>query len=100
MRFQAIGSALYLLLASSFAVADVIYLTNGNVLVVQKAWEEGGEVRYQTDGEVQTLPRSAVKRIQEQKPLPSPDGGASKYGIAIADGSPPTVPNSRASTTT
>jgi hypothetical protein len=40
MRFpiQAIASALYLLIASLPAVADVIYLTNGNVLVVQKAW--------------------------------------------------------------
>jgi tetratricopeptide (TPR) repeat protein len=41
-----------------------------------------------------------VRRIQAQKALPSPDAQAPKYGIAIADGSPPTVPNSTASTTT
>lgn len=97
---QAITSALCLLLASSPAVADVIYLRNGNVLVVQRAWEEGGEVRYQTGGEVQTLPKSAVKRIQEQKALPSPEGGAPRYGIAIGNGNPAAVANSTPSEST
>ncbi len=97
---QAIASALCLLLAESSAVADVIYLTNGNVLVVQKAWEEGSEVRYQTGSQVQTLPKSAVRRIQEQKALPAPEGGAPRYGIAIGDGSPAAVANSTPSETT
>ena len=97
---QAITSALCLLFASSPTVADVIYLRNGNVLVVQKAWEEGAEVRYQTGGEVQTLPKSAVKRIQEQKALPAPEGGAPRYGIAIGDGNPAAVANSTPSETT
>lgn len=81
-------------------VADVIYLTNGNVLVVQKAWEEGVEVRYQTGGKVQALPRSAVKRIQEQKALPAPEGEAPRYGIAIGEGSLGAVQNPTTSKTT
>jgi hypothetical protein len=69
--------------------ADVIYLTNGNVLVVDKAWEEGAEVRYQAGGKVQALPKSVVKRIQEQKFLPVPEGTASpRYGLAIDNPSP------------
>jgi len=67
------------------ARADIIYLTNGSVLVVEKAWEEGGEVRYQASGKVQNLPKSAVNRIQEQKPLPAPEGSARRYGIAVSD---------------
>ena len=103
ISIQAIASALCLLLAllaASSAVADVIYLANGNILVVQKAWEEGSEVRYQTGSQVQTLPRSAVRRIQEQKALPSPGGGAPKYGIAIGDGSLAAVANSTPSKAT
>jgi tetratricopeptide (TPR) repeat protein len=86
---QAIASALCLLFVSSQMGADVIYLTNGNVLVVDKAWEEGVEVRYQVGSKVETLPKSVVKRIQEQKSLPVPEGTASpRYGIAIDDLSP------------
>ncbi|MCI0422973.1 MAG: tetratricopeptide repeat protein [Acidobacteria bacterium] len=68
--------------------ADVVYLTNGNVLVVEKAWEEGAEIRYQTGGKVQVLPKSAVRRIQEQKSLPTPEGPSRRYGIAIDERSP------------
>jgi tetratricopeptide (TPR) repeat protein len=85
LRLQTLLAALFLLFLNSPAGADVIYLANGNVLVVEKAWEEGAEVQYQSGGKVQSLPKSAVKRIQAQKALPSPDGGSVKYGIAIDD---------------
>jgi tetratricopeptide (TPR) repeat protein len=91
--FQAI--ALAMLLTSFPTRADVIYLTNGNVLVVEKAWEEGAEVRYQTGGKVQTLEKSSVKRIQEQKALPAPDGVARRYGIAMDDGNPAALESSK-----
>jgi tetratricopeptide (TPR) repeat protein len=55
--------------------ADVIYLTDGNVLLVEKAWEEGDEVKYQTSNGIQSLPKSRVRSIQQQKPVPSPGGG-------------------------
>jgi len=92
--------ALCLLLASSPTRADVIYLTNGNVLVVEKAWEEGVEVRYQTGGKVQTLQKSSVKRIQAQKALPAPEGAAPRYGIAIDEGYPAMVGRSIPSSST
>ena len=63
--------AVGLLLRGSPTEADVIYLTNGNVLVVEKVWEEGVEVRYQTGGIVQILQKSSVKRIQAQKAVPA-----------------------------
>jgi tetratricopeptide (TPR) repeat protein len=91
---KSLVQAIALLLASSLTRADVIYLTNGNVLVVEKAWEEGVEVRYQTGGKVQTLQKSAVKRIQEQKALPAPETAAPRYAIAIDDGHSATVERS------
>jgi tetratricopeptide (TPR) repeat protein len=91
MKSHVQAIALCLLLASSLTRADVIYLTNGNVLVVEKAWEEGAEVRYQTGGKVQTLQKSSVKRIQEQKAQPAPETAAPRYGIAIDDGNSATV---------
>ena len=48
---------------------DVIYLKSGNVLVVEKAWQEGDQVKYQSASGVQTIPLVAVKRLQGQKPL-------------------------------
>jgi tetratricopeptide (TPR) repeat protein len=87
-RLQVIASTVGLLLACTPTKADVVYLTNGSVLVVEKAWEEGSEVRYQTGDKVQTLPKSIVKRIQEQKALPAPEGSAPRHGIAIDDHNP------------
>jgi hypothetical protein len=85
--FQAIASTL-VLLACTPTRADVIYLKNGSVLVVEKVWEEGAEVHYQSGDRVQALPKSTVKRIQEQKALPAPEGSAPRHGIAIDDRSP------------
>jgi thiol:disulfide interchange protein len=48
--------------------SDVIYLENGNVLVVEKAWQEGDQVKYQTASGLQTIPLASVKRLQGQKP--------------------------------
>lgn len=62
--------------------SDVIYLANGNVLVVERAWEEDNEVKYRTGETVQSLAKSSVRRIQAQHPLPSLDGKVRKYGIA------------------
>lgn len=63
-----IGLSLALVLSSAFALfGDVIYLKNGSVLVVEKAWQEGDEVKYQNASGIQKIPRAEVKRIQEQK---------------------------------
>jgi len=83
--------AVGLLLRGSRTEADVIYLTNGNVLIVEKVWEEGVEVRYQTGGIVQILQKSSVKRIQAQKAVPAPEGATPRYGIAINGSTPATV---------
>ena len=63
-----IGLSLALVLSSTFTLfGDVIYLKNGSVLVVEKAWQEGDEVKYQNASGIQKIPRAEVKRIQEQK---------------------------------
>ena len=66
----------------SFVLADVLYLTNGNVMIVEKAWVEGDLVKYQTSTGVMTLPASQVRKIQEQTPTKGPPGPAAHYGIA------------------
>ena len=52
--------------------ADVIYLNDGNVLLVEKAWIEGDEVKYQTSRGIQTLPKSRVREIQTENLPPAP----------------------------
>jgi len=54
------------------ASADVIVLYDGNVLLVEKAWIEGGEVKYQTSRGIQSLPRSRVREIQTENLPPAP----------------------------
>ena len=78
--------AFCLLTISTGLHADVIYLNNGNVMVVEKAWEEGGEIRYRTAQEVHSLPKSSVRKIQEQKPVQSASTFPRKYGIAVEEG--------------
>lgn len=81
--------ALSVLTFCGAAEADVIYLNNGNVLVVEKAWEEGTEVKYRTTQGVLGLPKSSVRRIQEQKETPAAEKSARSYGIAIEENSRP-----------
>jgi thiol-disulfide isomerase/thioredoxin len=76
------------LLRTSFLLADVIYLENGNVLVVEKAWEEGDEVKYQVSSGIQKLPRSDVKRIQGQKSLPADPSRSEAVNAEIIRGKP------------
>ncbi len=73
-------SVLVLSRAPSFR-SDVVYLANGNVLVVEQAWEENNEVKYRSGAVTQSLPKSAVRKIQAQKPVPAPDGATRRYGI-------------------
>jgi tetratricopeptide (TPR) repeat protein len=77
--------ALCLLAISPGLYADVIYLSNGNVMVVEKAWEEGGEILYRTGQGVYRLPKASVHRIQEQRPAESPSTFPQKYGIAVEE---------------
>ncbi len=60
------------LLAAFNLYGDVIYLNDGNILLVQKAWEEGEEVKYQISKGIQSLPRSSVRSIRQEKPSPPP----------------------------
>jgi tetratricopeptide (TPR) repeat protein len=60
--------------------ADVIYLNNGSLMVVEKAWEEGGEIKYRTSRGVRSLPKSDVLRIKEEQSTAS--APSQKWGIA------------------
>ena len=79
--------------------ADVIYLKDGGILLVNKAWEEGEEVKYTSNGGIAILPKSRVLRIQQEKETPAP---AQRWGIGVAQGgtagqsSGPSAPNALA----
>ena len=63
-------AALWLMLGLS-SFSDVIYFKNGNVLIVENAWEEGGLINYQSFTGIQSVSKSLVRRIQVQKPAPA-----------------------------
>jgi peptidase MA superfamily protein len=46
------------------AGADRIVLTNGRVIDAERAWYEGGQLRYEKDGGLYGLPRSLVKSVE------------------------------------
>ena len=60
-----------LLMFGSLLRGDVIYLKNGSVLLVEKAWEEGEQVKYQSASGVESIPRASVKRFQGHKATPA-----------------------------
>jgi tetratricopeptide (TPR) repeat protein len=68
--------------------SDILYLSDGNILVVERAWQEGDQVKYQTSQGVKTMPAVAVQRIQPQKPLASPGAEVKRYGIGVEAGDP------------
>lgn len=67
-------------LAVANLYADVIYLNDGNVLLVEKAWIEGDEVKYQTSRGVRSVPKSTVREIQAEN-LPAPSPSAKKWSL-------------------
>lgn len=48
------------------ARADRIFLTNGSVIEAERAWYEGGQIRYEKNGGVFGLPRGLVQRLERQ----------------------------------
>jgi len=60
--------------------ADVIFLNDGNMLLVEKAWIEGDEVKYQTNRGVKSVPRSSVRQIQGET-LPPADPSSRKWSL-------------------
>src|SRR5262249_52323782 len=64
-------------------LGDVIYWTDGSILVVDKAWEEGDQVKYQTSEGINAIPRSRVQKIQQQRPVDSPETGTKKEGFGV-----------------
>lgn len=88
-----IGLSLVLVLSCAFALfGDVIYLKNGSVLVVKKAWQEGDEVKYQDASGIQKIPRAEVKRIQEQKPTAADPSRDQPVQVEVIRGAPAPAP--------
>jgi tetratricopeptide (TPR) repeat protein len=94
-RRIAIGSiiALFLTVGVERLHADVIYLHDGNMLLVEKAWVEGEEVKYRTTRGIYAVPKSSVRQIQSEN-LPAANSqkwsrGSSSYEASPDSGSAP-----------
>ena len=91
---QAVVVAAFLVIGSLSLHADVIYLKNGNVLVVEKAWKEGDQVKYQAASGVQTIPLASVERLQSQKAVPAdPSHNQSVQAVVIRGQGTPAAPS-------
>jgi tetratricopeptide (TPR) repeat protein len=78
-----IASLVFLHVAGLDLCGDVIHLNDGSVLVVDKVWEEGNSVKYQTATGIKDLPKATVRRIQQQKSTAPTLTPTPKYGIAV-----------------
>src|SRR5213592_581327 len=86
LRTRFIAFTLIFCFSCGSGYADVIYLTDGSVLLVKKAWEEAEEVKYTNNEQIGTLPKSRVLRIQQEKETPArrrPSDGASGSRRAV-----------------
>ncbi len=101
LRTRFIEFSLIFCFSCAGGYADVIYLTDGSVLLVKKAWEEAEEVKYTNKDEIGSLPKSRVLRIQQEKETPAPPPGQ-RWGIGVPQGGPagqsssPSAPNAMA----
>ena len=69
--------------------ADVVYLKNGDVFLVDKAWEFQEEIKYQVGESVKSIPKSQVLRITVEKGKQQ-EGQTRKYGFGVEASSPST----------
>jgi tetratricopeptide (TPR) repeat protein len=58
-----------LLAPPALVAADTIVLVDGRVIHVERAWYEGGEVRYEKDGLTAGVPRRLVKSVEQKAPV-------------------------------
>ena len=75
------------ILSSANLWADVVYLKNGDVLLVDKAWELQDEIKYQVGESVKSITKAQVIRIKVEKGKQQ-EGQVRKYGFGIESSSP------------
>jgi tetratricopeptide (TPR) repeat protein len=60
-----------LIIFSTPAFSDVIYLKNGRQIECESAWEDGKEVRYKTGSGIVGIPRAMIAKIEKGTTKPS-----------------------------
>ena len=63
---------LLLVLSAQSSTADVIHLRNGKKLSVERAWEDGGRIHYERNGNVFGFSKELVERIEQGSYSPRP----------------------------
>ena len=56
-------SMMLLLLASPITAREILYLTNGRQITVERFWEEGDQIFYEKKGNVFGFPPSLLERV-------------------------------------
>jgi hypothetical protein len=79
------------------AAADRITLTNGRVIVADRTWYDGTQLRYEKDGGAYGLPRSLVKSVESDARPGAPPPGAATPSVMPVPVAPPTPPARKAS---
>jgi tetratricopeptide (TPR) repeat protein len=87
LRTRFMAYLLMLWFSCGTVYADVIYLKDGGVLLVDKAWEEGEEVKYTSNKGIATVPKSLVLRLVREQETPAPPP-AQRWGIGVSQGRP------------
>jgi tetratricopeptide (TPR) repeat protein len=72
---------LFCFLVGHTATADVIYLRNGKRLSVERAWEEGGRIHYERNGNVFGFSKELVERIESGPYRPEPRDAVNSSAI-------------------
>jgi tetratricopeptide (TPR) repeat protein len=73
--FRRLNQAFFLvfwILPAQSSTADVIHLRNGKKLSVERAWEEGGRIHYERNGNVFGFSKELVERIEQGHYSPGP----------------------------
>ena len=56
-------SMMLLLLASPITAREILYLTNGRQITVERFWEEGDQIFYEKKGNGVCVPRARLERV-------------------------------------
>ena len=63
-------SMVLLLVTSPIAAEEILYLTNGRQIRVERFWEEGDQIFYEKKGNVFGFPRTMLERVDRAAPAP------------------------------
>ena len=86
-RLQLFTVACVLASSALASAREVLFLTNGRTIVVDRYWEEGEQILYVKNGSTFGFPRSLLERVDRAIPKPADNEEDERVGFRneIAD---------------